>query len=421
MLGLFDALGRAVVRLGRFLRPRNLRRIAAWLPLYAPLAARSTRRRLLRYLLVGLSLGAGITVYLCLVASLNGQASGLARRTGEMELPAHVLVFGLAGPGSQPVESLKWVAPAGPYEPFDRWRATTSLGQRWVVGLEPGGRLWSDLGLESGSLPAGGEVLVAGDLAQAAGLGVGDVVVLAGAGSDERVILRVSGTLDDRTGRSALYEEALVVALPTSLEARARLGDRDPRVDALAVWERDPGDLDRLLGRLRELFPAASLWWAGLPAGQAYRTAGGFLSPGRVTCALVFVLAGLGVFNVMLLTLLQRKVQLGVLKALGAEDDEVFLLLLLEGALTALGGTALGLSAGLAAVAWLDKASAVTLALSPSSLLWAVILALASFFAAAWLPATLCRRATAVQLMAGRRLYLNPRSTCAQCGRCGGF
>ncbi|RJQ04197.1 MAG: ABC transporter permease [Bacillota bacterium] len=132
-------------------------------------------------------------------------------------------------------------------------------------------------------------------------------------------------------------------------------------------------------------------------------------------------MAGLGVFNVMLLTLLQRKVQLGVLKALGSLDEEVFLLLLLEGSFTAAGGTALGLVGGALLVRFVDRTSIVPLSVTTSSVAWALVLAIVSFLLAAWLPATLCRRATPIQLMAGRRLYLNPRSTCAQCGRCGGF
>jgi len=189
----------------------------------------------------------------------------------------------------------------------------------------------------------------------------------------------------------------------------------------MAVWVRDPGDLPTMLGKLRSLYPRADFLWSGLPAATARELVGGFLSPGTVILALVFVLAGLGVFNVMLLSLLQRKNQLGVMKALGSEDDEVFFLLFLEGAFMALGGMVLGLTGGPILVRLLDRASEAPLSLEPSALVWAALLGAVSFYMASWLPATLCRRASPIQLMAGRRLYLDPRSTCAQCGRCGGF
>jgi putative ABC transport system permease protein len=241
---------------------------------------------------------------------------------------------------------------------------------------------------------------------------------------------RVSGVFGTASS-DALLGEAVVMPLdelldlrqalaaPTGPETAVRPALAGP--NSFAVWQRDPGDLEGLRRRVATLFPDATLWWAGLPASRAYQSVGGFLSPGNLVLALTFVLAGLGVFNVMLLSLLQRKVQLGVLKALGAENDEVFLLLLLEGSFMAVGGTLLGLGGGLALVRLLDRASLVPLHLTVGILLWALALAATSFLLAAWLPATLCRRASPIQLMAGRRLYVNPRSTCAQCGRCGGF
>ena len=190
---------------------------------------------------------------------------------------------------------------------------------------------------------------------------------------------------------------------------------------AMAVWVNDQGDLSTVLSKLRTLYPRGVFLWGGLPASTARDLVGGYLSPGTVILGLVFLLSGLGVFNVMLLSLLQRKAQLGVLKALGSEDDEVFFLLFLEGAFMALGGMMLGLTGGVFLVRFMDRASEAPLSLEPSALIWAALLGVVSFYLASWLPATLCRRASPIQLMAGRRLYLDPRSTCAQCGRCGGF
>jgi len=421
--GAFRLLGSVV----RALSPKNVARTVRELPLYTPLALRSVRRRLLRYLLVGLCLGAGIIVFLALSAAFRGTALNVAGRTEDLVLPADVVALDL-GPGSVgSAEALGWVSQAGTYELFDRWQCETSLGTRWAIGLADDSGLWQAAGV--GDRPGPGEVLVPESLAQACSLAPGDVVkigVVAGLGFTGGEF-RVRGVFGGEVARDALLGEALLLRLPDVLSLRAELGAApvgpggEVEPNAVAVRERDAGDRRRLIGRVREIFPGATLWWPELPSDRAYRAVGGFLSPGNVILALVFVMAGLGVFNVMLLTLLQRKVQLGVLKALGSLDEEVFLLLLLEGSFTAAGGTALGLVGGALLVRFVDRTSIVPLSVTTSSVAWALVLAIVSFLLAAWLPATLCRRATPIQLMAGRRLYLNPRSTCAQCGRCGGF
>ncbi len=432
MIDWVNAFFRALFGVVRGLHPRNIRRAVAMAPLYGPLAARSVRRRFLRHTLVGLCLGAGIVVFLGLSASFHGTAVDVAGKTTDLVLPAgsSVLVFGTLLEDSRPVEDLKFVAQAGAYEVFDRWQAATSLGARRVVGLGPGSRLGEALGGQD--LPGSGEVLLPSALAERAGLGVGDTVKIGqiGPAGFAGRQFRVAGLFPAQAA-GALFEDAMVVPAADLLSLRGEIEAAVPLrhgesaaslgPNSVAIWERDAGDRTRLLSRVKDMFPGATVWWPEFPSAEAYRAVGGFLSPGNLVLALVFVMAGLGVFNVMLLSLLQRKVQLGVLKALGAEDDEVFLLLLLEASFTAVGGTLLGLAGGVALVRYLDRASAVPLSLPGSGLVWALVLAAVSFLLASWLPATLCRRARPIQLMAGRRLYLNPRSTCAQCGRCGGF
>lgn len=433
MLDYLESLFRGLARVVRSLHPRYLRKFAADFPLYAPLAGRSLRRRSLRHLLIGLCLGAGIVVYLGLSASFHGAAVALAGRAEEMTLPADVLAFGIGAAANRRPDALKWVGQARSYEVFDRWQVVTSAGRLWATGFAPDSRLWPAAG-GRGDLLAG-QVLLPAAVGAAAGLEPGQTITVGletplgfcgrefpvagffdptGELLDDAVVMR----LDDLLAlRAALAENAAVAGGTAVVPGGAAAAEPD----AVAVWVRDKGDEARLLARVRDLFPKATLWWRGLPADRAYHAVGGFLSPGRLILALVFVLAGLGVFNVMLLSLLQRKTQLGVLKAFGVGDDEVFLLLLLEGLFTAAGGAVLGVAGGLALVSSLNRGSLVALLVTPSAVALALALALVSFYLAAWLPATLCRRASPVQLMAGRRLYLNPRSTCAQCGRCGGF
>ncbi len=429
MMSFLEALFRALGGLFGALSPKNVRKAARAMPILAPVALRSIRKRLARHSAVGLCLGAGIAIFLVLSASFTGAARAVASHTARLDLPADVIALGIPGDQSRSVADLAWVAQAGAYELFGRSEAVTSVGRRWIVGVGPESRLWAKAA-GGQPVPGPGEIYLPADLASlqppetvaiagspattAASQGATTHgATSAGAGAFAGQAYRVAGI--SMAGRS-LFSGALVMNLT---DFRAVLGPA--ATDAVAVWERDPGDADRLRTRVADMFPAATIWWPDLPSRQAALAVGGFLSPGALVRILVFIMAGLGVFNVMLLSLLQRKAQLGVMKALGAEDDEVFLLLLLEAGIVAAAGAALGLAAGVVLVGVLDRSSLAGMAISPGSVAWAVALAGFSFLLAAWLPATLCRRASPVQLMAGRRLYLNPRSTCAQCGRCGGF
>ncbi len=423
MLSLVEVLWQGVVNLVHSLHPRQVRRYVRVTPIYLPLAGRSLRRRLLRQVLVGLTLAAGIAVFLVLSASTHGLAVDVSSRTQEMDLPADVLVLGARPAAGHGLADLDWTASVERYESFRRWEAETALGKRWVLGLPAGSEMWPSP--VEGELPGPGEVLVPLQLAAGSTpVRVGDTVDVgrhtphgyAGRG------YTVSGFFE---GADDLCRDTLILPVETldSLLATlgATAGDDAGGATAVALWARAGDGPAKVAASVSDLFPGATFWREDSAADRAYRAVGGFLSPNRILLIVVFLLAGLGVFNVMLLTLLQRKTQLGVLKALGADDDEVFFLLLLEGGLVAAGGTLVGLTAGSVLVETLNRSSDTILSLAPSSIGLALVLAVASFYLASWLPATLCRRATPIQLMAGRRLYLDPRSTCAQCGRCGGF
>jgi putative ABC transport system permease protein len=76
-----------------------------------------------------------------------------------------------------------------------------------------------------------------------------------------------------------------------------------------------------------------------------------------VVALIALLVAGLGIINTMLMSVLERTREIGILKAVGARDRDIQAAFLLEGALIGLAGGALGLLAGWAfsfpANAWL--------------------------------------------------------------------
>lgn len=438
-MGFLDFLGSALANLGRSLHPRELRRFAAELPVLGPLAVRSLRRRWLRQFLVALSLAAGIMVYITLAASAQGAAADFTGRVEPLALPADIIaLFRSTSPDDlgRLLETLEWRASIAEVEVFHRLEAATSAGRRPVIGLEAGSRLWPEP--VSGTLPPAGQVLVPqylGDAVAPAEPGqwpgpggrfeVGQMTRYGFSGQS----FPVAGTFavdDDLLAEAVLMPMVTFTALGDLLGAGSAAGGSaavgpSEMLTGLAVRVRSGSNVADAVRDLERLLPGATLLWSGTSSDFGSRLIGGFLSPNAVILGLVFALAGLAVFNVMLLSLLQRKTQIGALKALGFDDDAVFRLLVVEGGLTALGGALLGLTGGVMLVRALNATADMPLYLAPASLAWAVVLAVGAFYLATWLPATLCRRAMPIQLMVGRRLYLNPRSTCAQCGRCGGF
>jgi len=131
---------------------------------------------------------------------------------------------------------------------------------------------------------------------------------------------------------------------------------------------------------------------------------GGVFSPVRALLLIIFAFAALGVLNVMLLIFLQRKRQFGVLKAVGAEDRELQIMLLLEGLLMALAGVASGLLLAAGMVYTLNRFTLDRYVLRPVAVLVGLLLALLVFYFGAWLPVNLLRRATVDQLLRNRRL-----------------
>ncbi|HAI20678.1 MAG TPA: hypothetical protein DCM14_02045 [Clostridiales bacterium UBA8153] len=123
-------------------------------------------------------------------------------------------------------------------------------------------------------------------------------------------------------------------------------------------------------------------------------------SSARGLVLVLLVISGLGVLNTVLMGLYQRRRELGILKALGLRDTQLFWLFLLEGVLLGLGGLALALSG-----AWLTLALLTRLGMLPVWGLDAVMIrnaalaALAVSVLPAWVPASLARDRSAQELL----------------------
>ncbi len=97
--------------------------------------------------------------------------------------------------------------------------------------------------------------------------------------------------------------------------------------------------------------------------------------------------AGIGIMNVMLLSVITRTKEVGIRKAVGASAKDIFLQFLLEAAFTCLIGAVIGIAAGVAAMVGITKWANWTPYISPGTILLAVVFSIVTGVVFGLLPA----------------------------------
>ncbi|HEX2252304.1 MAG TPA: ABC transporter permease, partial [Thermoanaerobaculia bacterium] len=187
-----------------------------------------------------------------------------------------------------------------------------------------------------------GAALLSAATAAELGVAVGDELPVRLAGREERLV--IVGLLEpgDELARQALADLA-VLDIAAAQELTGSLGRLD-RID-LIVPPGEPGR--RLLARARRVLP---------PQARLAAAAARSRSTEQMTRAFRLNLQGLSllalvcglflIYNAMTFSVVQRRRQLGVLRAVGVTRGQVFALVLGEAAALAVAGTAAGLALG---------------------------------------------------------------------------
>ena len=289
-----------------------------------PYALRGVRKHAGVFALLAGTVAVSVALAALLLAAVGSATAAFVARVPPVPLPAPAVAFYISGGAGYPAQQLP-----------------TGLGLRLVVAGFPGS-------------PGPGLVAAPQWLVSAAGLQPGDPVAVGGR------TFRLGGA----------YATPWDHALPLVLVGRGSL----PLAGKLYAGV-DP--------------PPGAAWVLRPGTGTAVARAdlGSVYSPVDLVVAGVAVLGGLGVADTFLLSLLRRRRQLGIARALGWETGQVAAWLLLEAA----GMAALGIVAGAllaetaAAAAGLPRPGPADLLLAP--LVVSAGLALAARRPAAWLRA----------------------------------
>lgn len=193
--------------------------------------------------------------------------------------------------------------------------------------------------LVTGAMPAGDdEVLVGKSFAQQLEAEVGTELVVMGQtqdGSPSPVSLRVAGIVD--LGSGMLNRQLFV-----SLEKARWMADIPAGATELLVQLDDHDDAAEAASGLRALPELSGLAVEAWSEREPYRTLMAFFTTIRAIVAAVIVfITGLGVLNTMLMSVLERTSEIGVLRAFGLRTWQTVGLFFLEAlAISVVGGTA---------------------------------------------------------------------------------
>jgi ABC-type lipoprotein release transport system permease subunit len=192
------------------------------------------------------------------------------------------------------------------------------------------------------------------ELARTLNAGVGDRVVLTvsprGAARPAAAAFLVRGIF--RTGVAELDQGYVEVPI----DELQRLLGLEHQVTQVAVMVRALDDTARVAAALRQELPASL---EVLPWQQALKElhdaivlddAGLYLM-----MAIIFVIVTIGIFNTVLMSVVERTREFGVMMALGVRPGQIFRLVLVEGLILAAVAAAVGVGLGLGIHLWLSR------------------------------------------------------------------
>ncbi len=192
-----------------------------------------------------------------------------------------------------------------------------------------------------------GKALVGRSLAKRLRVDVGDRLVVTANSPDQALLFRVGGLFS--TGSPAV-DDGLVLVDRRALSTL--LGEPDV-VHSVGVLLDDVYDAARVAEELGAALPHAQvLTWA-----EALPEVGDYITLDRTSASamffVLFFLVGLAILNSILMSVFERKRELGVLLALGTAPRTLFTMVVIEGVMLSVVSVALGLAIGWAGVSYL--------------------------------------------------------------------
>ncbi len=274
------------------------------------------------------------------------------------------------------------------------------LGEIEILGVQANSRFFTGekTGLVGQPLTKSGQILLPQPLAESKQIKIGDQVTLAtldrSYGAYQEAPFTVVGTINPS------YELVQPLALRDDLYALR--GKAAP--NRFLIQKYSDCELGYLVEWMETVFPQATLLSANTPRTLGQRIVADMYQPGRQVLAMVYLFMGIGVLSITLITFLERRRELAVLKTLGVSNGQTALVLGFEQALSGV----LGLGVGYALIkvigqqlAWMGQIPSTTLR---GLLLQGVVLTVLVLALSAWFPTLTAKVATVNQLLFSRTI-----------------
>jgi ABC-type lipoprotein release transport system permease subunit len=236
----------------------------------------------------------------------------------------------------------------------------------WLVGVDPAReRKVSKLAnsVREGRFldgTPGREVILGSRLARGMGVGVGETVILLSTdyyGSQAADRFDVVGTVE--VGNED-FDGALVLLRLDDVQRFLEYGDH---VSHVAIFAEQTDAARELAGEVEGLFEAADYevmaWQELIPELRQFILLDD--AGARLMLSILILVAGFGLLNTVLMSVLERVREFGIMRAIGARPRTLFAVVLLEAAMLALIGVVLGVAVGVPVVVWFAQ-SPITLA-----------------------------------------------------------
>ncbi len=302
------------------------------------------------FVLSSLSIGISDGTYLGLIEAFTRNRTGHVQIHGAGYLDKPTLYNTIDDPDrvGETIESLDVAAAWAPrvYSPVLAAAGNKTTGAR-IVGVLPGREARTtrlEYQVSAGRFltgRSGPEVMLGHGLAEALGAATGGEVILIGQAADGTIandVYRVVGIVgDDRDP----YQR---VALYMHLEEAQRFLELGRRVHEVAVVLADPSASKRIAGQLDGLLtgnPVEVSPWQVVEKAF-YRAMQADLQGMWISLGIINLIVAIGVLNTVLMAIMERTREFGVLRALGTRPATVFVLILGETALLSVFGVLAG-------------------------------------------------------------------------------
>lgn len=230
--------------------------------------------------------------------------------------------------------------------------------------------------------------------------------ILSGAGAEDAALIASLPLVQELAGLEGRLNSVSVSALTVPEDRLSRRMRYDP--DSLSSLEYDhwycTAYVSSIAHQLEEALPNV----AARPVWQVAAGEGAVVSKIQllmiVVTIAVFVASALGIYSLMVTTIMERSREIGLMKALGAAEGEIHLLFLAESAIVGAGGGLLGCAAGALLSRLIGLSifgSAVPLHPVAVPVITAISVAIA--LAGSLLPARLIARLDPAEVLHGRR------------------